>query len=415
MPFVLCEYGHAMGNGPGGLWEYQELFERHPRCAGGFVWEWIDHGLRTRTADGAELFAYGGDFGEPLHDGNFVADGLLFPDRTPSPGLAELKKVVEPVRITGDPDGGIRVTNLHEVLDLSHLTFEWSLEAEGVAVASGQLEVPKVGPGEAATIAPPALPPTDGESWVTVRAVLATDQPWAEAGHEVAWGQFPRWGRLPRVVDEVRGAVHSPPAGPGTVLGPGAFDPVTGGLLRIGDLAVEGPRLDLWRAPTDNDRGHHGEALEPLWRRVGLDRLQHRIDEVAAGEDGLVVRGRVAPAATDLGVGVTYRWSAVAGALRLEVEVVPQGTGRARCPGSGCAWACRPGSGGSSGSGGGRARPTPTPAGRPGWGGSRPRSRSSRPPTSTRRRTATAARCAGPPSPTGAGAASGSRASRRST
>ena len=183
MPFVLCEYGHAMGNGPGGLWEYQDLFERHPRCAGGFVWEWIDHGLRTRTADGAEFFAYGGDFAEPLHDGNFVADGLLFPDRTPSPGLAELKKVVEPVRITEDPDGGIRVTNLHEVLDLSHLTFEWSLEAWGVAVASGQLEVPELGPGEAATIAPPTLPPTEGESWVTVRAVLATDHPWAEAGH----------------------------------------------------------------------------------------------------------------------------------------------------------------------------------------------------------------------------------------
>ncbi|HEV2871905.1 MAG TPA: beta-galactosidase domain 4-containing protein, partial [Actinomycetota bacterium] len=227
----------------------------------------------------------------------------------------------------------------------------WSLEAEGVAVASGQLEVPTVGPGEAATIAPPALPPTAGESWVTVRAVLATDQPWAEAGHEVAWGQFPipevepvagpadpgarvthpvprqvpRWGRLPRGVREVRGVVHSPPAGPGAVLGPGAFDPVTGGLLRIGGLPVEGPRLDLWRAPTDNDRGHHGEALEPVWRRVGLDRLQHRVDEVAAGEDGLVVRGRVAPAATDLGVGVTYRWSAVAGGLRLEVEVVPAG------------------------------------------------------------------------------------------
>jgi beta-galactosidase len=359
MPFVLCEYGHAMGNGPGGLWEYQELFERHPRCAGGFVWEWIDHGLRTRTADGAELFAYGGDFGEPLHDGNFVADGLLFPDRTPSPGLAELKKVVEPVRITEDPDGGIRVTNLHEVLDLSHLTFEWSLEAEGVPVASGQLEVPEVGPDEAVTIAPPALPPTDGESWVTVRAVLATDQPWAEAGHEVAWGQFPippapgsarthpdpaptdpeapgthpeapgthpvprqvpRWGRLPRGQGEVRGVVHSP-----LILGSGVFDAHSGRLLQVGELEVDGPRLDLWRAPTDNDRGHHGEALEPLWRRIGLDRLQHRVDEVAAGEDGLVARGRVAPAATDLGVGVTYRWSAVAGGLRLEVEVVPEG------------------------------------------------------------------------------------------
>ena len=274
MPFVLCEYGHAMGNGPGGLWEYQELFEGHPRCAGGFVWEWIDHGLRTRTADGAELFAYGGDFGEPLHDGNFVADGLLFPDRTPSPGLAELKKVVEPVRITGDPDGGIRVTNLHEVLDLSHLTFEWSLEAEGVAVASGQLEVPKVGPGEAATIAPPALPPTDGESWVTVRAVLATDQPWAEAGHEVAWGQFPRWGRLPRGVEGVRGVVHSPPAGPGGGAG-------TRG-LRPGDRG----------AAADRRPGGRGAAAGPV---AGADR--QRPGAPRGGPGAAVAAGRAGPAA----------------------------------------------------------------------------------------------------------------------
>ena len=101
LPFILCEYAHAMGNGPGGLSEYQELFERHPRCQGGFVWEWIDHGLRQ-----GERFAYGGDFGEPLHDGNFVADGLLFPDRTPSPGLLEFKKVIEPVRISGAMRGG---------------------------------------------------------------------------------------------------------------------------------------------------------------------------------------------------------------------------------------------------------------------------------------------------------------------
>ncbi|WP_279583286.1 glycoside hydrolase family 2 TIM barrel-domain containing protein [Fodinicola feengrottensis] len=71
MPFILCEYGHAMGNGPGGLSEYQELFERYPRCQGGFIWEWLDHGIRQHTADGREFFAYGGDFGEPIHDGNF--------------------------------------------------------------------------------------------------------------------------------------------------------------------------------------------------------------------------------------------------------------------------------------------------------------------------------------------------------
>ncbi len=93
MPFVQCEYAHAMGNGPGGLAEYQELFERYPRLAGGFIWEWIDHGLADPTLG----YAYGGDYGEPVHDGNFVIDGLVFPDRTPSPGLLDLKKVYEPV------------------------------------------------------------------------------------------------------------------------------------------------------------------------------------------------------------------------------------------------------------------------------------------------------------------------------
>ena len=132
MPLILCEYAHAMGNGPGGLWEYQDLFERHPRCQGGFVWEWIDHGLRAHTTDGREYFAYGGDFGEPLHDANFVADGLLFPDRTPSPGLAELKKVVEPVRITPTP--GRRPPGrqpAHLPRPLPPQAFEWSLEEEG--------------------------------------------------------------------------------------------------------------------------------------------------------------------------------------------------------------------------------------------------------------------------------------------
>ncbi len=93
---MQCEYAHAMGNGPGGLAEYVALFDAHPRCAGGFVWEWIDHGLRHPDLE----FAYGGDFDEPLHDGNFVIDGLVFPDRTPSPGLLDVKKAYEPVRFS---------------------------------------------------------------------------------------------------------------------------------------------------------------------------------------------------------------------------------------------------------------------------------------------------------------------------
>ena len=98
LPAILCEYGHAMGNGPGSLADYWQVFRSNANTQGGFVWEWCDHGIRTKNSDGTEYFAYGGDFGDKPHDGNFIADGLVFPDKTPSPGLIELKQVIAPVR-----------------------------------------------------------------------------------------------------------------------------------------------------------------------------------------------------------------------------------------------------------------------------------------------------------------------------
>jgi beta-galactosidase len=310
LPFVLCEYAHAMGNGPGGLTEYQRLFEKYPRCQGGLVWEWIDHGIRTRTEDGREFYAYGGDFGEPMHDSNFVIDGLVFPDRTPSPGLVELKAVFAPVRIAIDA-GKITIGNLHEVLDTGHLRFEWEHAVDGNAVASGALDVPPITAGGTARVVAPALGAAAAESWLTVRAVLAAATPWAPAGHEVAFGQR---------------QVTPPPARPPATgrPDPALFDAATGLLTRIGALPVVGPRLDLWRAPIDNER-RGGQPLAARWRRLGLDRLTHRIVERAWSEDALVVRSRVAPAGTDLGMLATYRWTADGEALVLDVEVAPEG------------------------------------------------------------------------------------------
>jgi beta-galactosidase len=328
MPFLLCEYAHAMGNGPGGLAEYQELFERHPRCQGGFVWEWIDHGLRDAARG---FFAYGGDFGEPLHDSNFVADGLLFPDRTPSPGLIELKKVFEPVRITGAADGGLRIENRHGFRDLSHLEFVWTLEDEGEEVARGSLRVGSLPAGSLADLELPAMTATAtaGEAWLTVRAVHAADEPWAAAGHEVAWAQVlvapapdpgsptPRVSAAPSTAPLVTQAAIS--------LGAGEFDPLTGVLRRFGSLDLQGPRLDVWRAPTDNDEGYHGpDQLADLWRSHGLDRMRHRTISVKHDGHGLVVHTRVMPAASDLGLLATYTWTVAAdGALVLALEIVP--------------------------------------------------------------------------------------------
>ncbi len=335
-PFILCEYAHAMGNGPGGLAEYQELFERYPRLHGGFVWEWIDHGIRQRTPQGQEYFAYGGDFGEPLHDGTFVIDGLVFPDRTPSPGLLELKKVIEPVRISAasdDPATGtrVRVTNLYDFGDLSHLRFELTLTSNGRPVASKALDVPAISAGAFAEIELPALPEVDGEGWITIRATLSGDHPWAPAGHEVAWAQIP-------AADRHR-ARHVPPLPPdptpvprrthdGTLsLGGGVFDARTGRLIRLGTVDVDGPLLDLWRAPTDNDRserlGRAGGSV--AWRRSGLHRLLHRVDEVLDVAEGLLVRTWVAAAAQAAGMATEYRWSVDGDGLVLTVQVEPRG------------------------------------------------------------------------------------------
>ncbi|MGW2099415.1 glycoside hydrolase family 2 TIM barrel-domain containing protein [Streptomyces olivaceoviridis] len=324
LPFILCEYAHAMGNGPGGLADYQRLFEAHDRLQGGFVWEWIDHGIAHPELG----YAYGGDFGEELHDGNFVCDGLLFPDRQPSPGLVEYKKVIEPVAITGDGAAGtVRVTNAYDFADLSALAFSWSYEVEGESVDSGSLPVPALAPGESAEVKLPAVPVAApaGEAHWTVRAVLASGTAWAPRGHVVAWGQLPVSARRTPYV----AATARPAPGDGVIrLGPAVFDARTGALRTIGTVPVTGLRLDVWRATTDNDEGAAWQSdlrYGPLWRRLGLHRMRHRLDAVEAGEDALTVRTRVAPAGRELGLSAVYRWTSDGDRLRLTVSTVPDG------------------------------------------------------------------------------------------
>src|SRR5690606_23390 len=123
MAFVQCEYAHAMGNGPGGLSEYQELYESHERLAGGFIWEWLEHGIR----DSRGRMRYGGDFGETVHDGNFVIDGLVSADREARPQLEDLKAVFAPVVMTIE-GASLTVRSRYDVVDTAHLAFDWTLE-----------------------------------------------------------------------------------------------------------------------------------------------------------------------------------------------------------------------------------------------------------------------------------------------
>ncbi|MER6165501.1 glycoside hydrolase family 2 TIM barrel-domain containing protein [Streptomyces violaceorubidus] len=329
-PFLLCEYAHAMGNGPGGLDQYEALVDRHPRLHGGFVWEWRDHGILTTTPDGTPYYGYGGDFGEVVHDANFVMDGLVLSDDVPTPGLHEYKAVVQPIRFAFEADEVV-VTNLRHSADTGDLRFVWRVEHEGAVVARGDLDVPVVAAGGTRRVPLPPVPVArDAETWLTLDAVLAAPTSWAPAGHVVATAQSDR--SAPRPTPAVRHRSGWRP-GDGTLrLGFAEF--AGGSLVGLAGRAVTGPRLELFRAPTDNDEGTSddledsdatvaGVSHAELWRREGLDRLTARRLSVTCTADALRTVDRVSAANSAAWVMTESVWSVEGDELELRVEIEP--------------------------------------------------------------------------------------------
>lgn len=155
-PYILCEYCHAMGNGPGDLEDYFQFFDSHETTCGGFVWEWCDHAIYNgKAANGKDMYAYGGDNGETIHDGNFCMDGLVYPDRRPHTGLLEFKNIHRPVRITGY-DGANGILTLHNYLDFTdirdYLTMSYEITCDGKVIASGDIDTPPVAPHSDGTV-----------------------------------------------------------------------------------------------------------------------------------------------------------------------------------------------------------------------------------------------------------------------
>ena len=342
-PFLLCEYVHAMGNGPGGIDLYERMVEKYPRLHGGFVWEWRDHGIRTRTADGVEFFGYGWDFGETgVHDGHFCMDGMVLSDGTPTPGLVEFAAVTAPIRFALAVDGSdvtVTVSNLRHSSDTGDLVFPWRLEREGVAVSSGVLDLPAIVAGEGARAVVPVDVTGQGELWITVAAALADDQSWAAAGHIVATEQLSlrstpaRHGRARSTDTALLDAAGR------FSLGPAEF--TDGRLSSLGGAPVDGPRLELWRAPTDNDGGQHmgsydvsdpmegrglgvpGPSYAAQWRQAGLDRLSARVVDIRRTATSLERRTRWAAADTREAVVVDERWQLEGDDVLLDLQLIP--------------------------------------------------------------------------------------------
>ncbi|HWE62909.1 MAG TPA: glycoside hydrolase family 2 TIM barrel-domain containing protein, partial [Chloroflexota bacterium] len=305
-PLILCEYSHAMGNSNGSLADYWAAFERHHGLQGGFIWEWIDHGIRRTDAQGRPYWAYGGDFGHQPNDANFVCDGLVWPDRRPHPALYEYKYLIAPVRIEfADAErGALRVVNRQHFRGLDWLRGTWELTANGAPVRAGELPDLHAGPDEVQLITLMLQAPGDGpgERLLTVRLAQREATDWAPAGHEVSWAQL----ALPSVAHP---ATRIKPVAPTTevaveewpdriVLRVGAiraeFDRQTGTLAAFGtdqeNLLRRGPLLNVWRAAIDNDglklRDDVWNAGRPLarWRALGLPEVRHTLRHIRLAE-----------------------------------------------------------------------------------------------------------------------------------
>ena len=281
-PYIMIEYAHAMGNGPGSFKEYWEAIRSHKRLIGGLVWEWADHGIRQYTSDGEMYFAYGGDFGDHPNDGNFVIDGLFSADREPHPSVIEMKKAYEPIamELVDAGSGTIRLTNRRFFTDLADLSLQWTLTTAGRIVATGVLDASDLGPGEGREIAVGAIASAAGDedTWFDLVAVTAGQAAWAPAGHELAHCQVaiaaPASAGVPQLAEGTLEVAETDVAilvatDRGEVLFDRTLGTIASWTVNGQDLVESGPVFDVFRAPTDNDA-----YIRDTWRQWDLRHMR---------------------------------------------------------------------------------------------------------------------------------------------
>jgi len=245
-PLIMCEYSHAMGNSNGNLKEYWDAIHSTPGLQGGFIWEFWDHGIEQTLPDGTTRSAYGGDFGETPHDGNFVCDGMVFPDRTPKPAMHEMKAIASPVVIstTKASAGSFTVTNRQFFKNLADFEAFWSITRDGEVIDSGKVALPNLAPQKSGkfTVKSKSLLKADGtgERFINFSIVRKNRTDWAPAGDEVSWSQFALPSRKVAIATAKTNELFE-----------NAVDEA--GEIQI-PFATFAPELSLWRAPTDNDR-----------------------------------------------------------------------------------------------------------------------------------------------------------------
>ena len=294
-PHVVCEYAHAMGNGPGGLKEYWEIFEKYPRLQGGFVWEWVDHGIRREDRG----YNYGGDYGDKPNSGAFCCDGLIQADRRPTPGLRQLKKALEPAQVLEfcQESGIMTVKNRYDFITLSHLRCEVEVTTDREEVLlQKDVQLPEILPGEVGEVHlfdKGELPVVENSDcllsiyfydtrenvWNIHQDYCAFFQKYLEKKEGFVLPQEPICSESPLTVTEQGSKLLI-----GTEDFTVEFDRVRGfisGYTRKGEVLIQkGYPLNLWRAPVDNDRN-----TAKLWEDEMIYAAKNIVENVAVSSD----------------------------------------------------------------------------------------------------------------------------------
>ncbi|MHA1791076.1 MAG: glycoside hydrolase family 2 TIM barrel-domain containing protein [Promethearchaeota archaeon] len=199
-PILLCEYEHAMGNSCGSFMEYINVFEKYPHVQGGFIWDWVDQGLREKDDKGNEYWAYGGDYGDEPNDKAFCCNGLVGPDREPNPHLHEIKKGYQSIKIKEEDieTGKIKITNGYQFLNLDVVELKWEIVADGRIIIEGTESIPGLEPEENTIIQLPVKNVISDtklffpgeEAFLNLDFRLKNETTWAPKNHVVASEQF---------------------------------------------------------------------------------------------------------------------------------------------------------------------------------------------------------------------------------
>ena len=340
-PFLLVEYCHSMGNGPGDFEDYFQMIQDNDKMCGGFVWEWCDHAIAHGTAEnGKTIYAYGGDHGEEIHDGNFCMDGLVYPDRTVHTGLLEYKNVYRPARVISyDKESGELV--LHNYMDFDDLKdyvkISYELTQDGLVISKGKLPEVSAAPHSEGKINLKINVPESGKCYLKFIYHLKKELPLLDEDHILGFDEIEvskddakcklaeKWLQKTAVdselqVNENDTQIH--------IKGREFAYTIDKRTALFTEMKFAGREylnhpmeLNIWRAPTDNDM-----YIKSEWKKAHYDKAYTRAytTEVVQGKHGVKITSHASVVAETvqkiLDVTITWKIEA-AGKIDADIAV----------------------------------------------------------------------------------------------